>query len=185
MSAPCILNTAISVYIGKSGRPVNHYDKDNYCLNRELYEAVSRDIRKSNRYVAMIIWQILANNSEGFIYKFSEAYFMKYWDFGHTVVGSGRKKLIELGYLVPVEKKPYDYIFYADANGLLWEREKETQKRISEKYQKRIQKNAAHREEWFAKVAERDRLKEEQKQLEEQQNNGNQSDENNKKADAE
>ena len=179
MSAPCILNTAISVYIGKSGRPVNHYDKDNYCLNRELYEAVSRDVRKNHRYIAMIIWQILANNAEGFIYHFSEAYFIKYWDFDHATVSSGRKKLIELGYLVPVEKKPYDYIFYADANGLLWERDKETQKRISEKYQKRVEKNAAHREEWFAKVAERDRLKEEQ-----QQNNGNQSDKN-KKADAE
>lgn len=104
---------------------------------------------------------------------------MKYWDFDPAEVGRGRKKLVELGYLVPVEKKPYDYIFYADANGLLWERDKIVQKRISEKYQKRVEKNAAHREEWFAKVAERDRLKEEQ-----QQNNGNQSDKN-KKADAE
>ena len=74
---------------------------------------------------------------------------------------------------------PYDFIFYADANGLLWERDKETQKRITEKYLKHIQKNATHREKWLAKVAERDRLKEEQ-----QQNNGNQSDKN-KKADAE
>ena len=179
MSAPCILNTAITVYIGKSGRPVNFYDKDNYLLNRELYEAVVRDIKQSSRFFALTIWQILANNSEGFIYKFSEAYFMKYWDFDHAEVGRGRKKLVELGYLVPVEKKPYDYIFYADANGLLWERDKEAQKRISEKYLRRVQKNAAHREEWFAKVAERDRLKEEQ-----QQNNGNQSDKN-KKADAE
>lgn len=185
MSAPHILNTATTVYIGKSGRPVNFYDKDNYLFNRELYEAVVRDIRQSSRFFALIIWQILANNSEGFIYKFSEAYFMKYWDFDPAEVGRGRKKLVELGYLVPVEKKPYDYIFYADANGLLWERDKSVQKKISEKYQKRIQRNAAHREEWFAKVAERDRLKEEQKQLEEQQNNGNQSDENNKKADAE
>lgn len=185
MSTPCILNTAISVYIGKSGRPVNYYDKDNYCLNRELYEAVNCDIQKSNKYYAVVIWQILANNVEGFIYQFSEAYFIKYWNLGRTEVYSGRKKLIELGYLVPVEKKPYNYIFYADANGLLWERDKETRKRISEKYQRRIAKNAAHREEWFAKVAERDRLKEEQKRLEEQQNNGNQSDENNKKADVE
>lgn len=179
MSAPCILNTAISVYIGKSGRPVNFYDKDNYSLNRELYEAVVRDIKQSSRIFALAIWQILANNSEGFIYKFSQAYFMKYWDFDSADVGRGRKKLVELGYLVPVEKKPYDYIFYADANGLLWERDKEAQKRISEKYQKYVQKNATHREKWFAKVAERDRLKEEQ-----QQNNGNQSDKN-KKADAE
>ena len=179
MSAPCILNTAISVYIGKSGRPVNHYDKDSYYINRELYEAVNRDIRQSSRYYAMTIWQILANNAEGFIYQFSEAYFIKYWDFDSARVGSGRKKLVELGYLVPVEKKPYDYIFYADANGLLWERDKETQKRITEKYLKRVQKNAAHREKWFAKVAERDRLKEEQ-----QQNNGNQSDKN-KEADVE
>ena len=56
---------------------------------------------------------------------------------------------------------------------------KEAQKRISEKYQKCAEKNAAHREEWFAKVAEQKRLKEEQ-----QQNNGSQSDKN-KKADAE
>lgn len=179
MSTPCILNTAISVYIGKSGRPVNFYDKDNYSLNRELYEAVVRDIKQSSRIFALAIWQILANNSEGFIYKFSQAYFMKYWDFDSADVGRGRKKLVELGYLVPVEKKPYDYIFYADANGLLWERDKETQKRISEKYLRYVEKNATHREKWFAKVAERDRLKEEQ-----QQNNGNQSDKN-KKADAE
>lgn len=179
MPAPCILNTAITVYIGKSGRPVNFYDKDNYSLNRELYEAVVRDIKQSSRIFALAIWQILANNSEGFIYKFSQAYFMKYWDFDSADVGRGRKKLVELGYLVPVEKKPYDYIFYADANGLLWERDKEAQKRISEKYLRYVQKNAAHREEWFAKVAERDRLKEEQ-----QQNNGNQSDKN-KEADAE
>lgn len=176
MSTPCILNTAISVYIGKSGRPVEYYDKDSYYINRELFEAVSRDIRKNNRYIAMMIWQILANNAEGFVYHFSEAYFMKYWDFNHSNVSSGRKKLIELGYLVPVEKKPYDYIFYADANGLLWEREKETQKRISEKYQRHAEKNAVNRERWFAKVAEQKRL--------EQQNNGNQSDEN-KKADEE
>ena len=179
MSTPYILNTAITVYIGKSGRPVNFYDKDNYLFNRELYEAVVRDIRQSSRFLALTIWQILANNSEGFIYKFSQAYFMKYWDFDSAEVARGRKKLVELGYLVPVEKKPYDYIFYADANGLLWERDKAVQKRISEKYQKRVEKNAAHREEWFAKVAERDRLKEEQ-----QQNNGNQSDKN-KEADAE
>lgn len=179
MPTPHILNTATTVYIGKSGRPVNFYDKDNYLFNRELYEAVARDIRQSSRFLALTIWQILANNAEGFIYQFSEAYFMKYWDFDHAEVGRGRKKLVELGYLVPVEKKPYDYIFYADANGLLWERDKIVQKRISEKYQKRVEKNAAHREEWFAKVAERDRLKEEQ-----QQNNGNQSDKN-KKADAE
>lgn len=179
MPTPRILNTAISVYIGKSGRPVDYYDKDSYYLNRELYEAANRDIRQSSRYYAMTIWLILANNAEGFIYQFSEAYFIKYWDFKDTEVGSGRKKLIELGYLVPVEKKPYDYIFYADANGLLWERDKEAQKRISEKYQRRIQKNAAHREKWLAQVAERDRLKEEQ-----QQNNGNQSDKN-KEADAE
>ncbi len=179
MPTPYILNTAITVYIGKSGRPVNFYDKDNYLFNRELYEAVVRDIRQSSRFLALTIWQILANNSEGFIYKFSQAYFMKYWDFDSAEVARGRKKLVELGYLVPVEKKPYDYIFYADANGLLWERDKAVQKRISEKYQKRVEKNAAHREEWFAKVAERDRLKEEQ-----QQNNGSQSDKN-KKADAE
>lgn len=179
MPAPCILNTAISVYIGKSGRPVNFYDKDNYSLNRELYEAVVRDIKQSSRIFALAIWQILANNSEGFIYKFSQAYFMKYWDFDSADVTRGRKKLVELGYLVPVEKKPYDYIFYADANGLLWERDKEAQKRISEKYQRCVQKNATHREKWLAKAAERDRLKEEQ-----QQNNGNQSDKN-KKADAE
>lgn len=179
MPTPYILNTAITVYIGKSGRPVNFYDKDNYLFNRELYEAVVRDIRQSSRFLALTIWQILANNSEGFIYKFSQAYFMKYWDFDSAEVARGRKKLVELGYLVPVEKKPYDYIFYADANGLLWERDKAVQKRISEKYQKRVEKNAAHREEWFAKVAERDRLKEEQ-----QQNNGNQSDKN-KEADAE
>ena len=179
MPAPCILNTAISVYIGKSGRPVNFYDKDNYSLNRELYEAVVRDIKQSSRFFALAIWQILANNSEGFIYKFSQAYFMKYWDFDSAEVARGRKKLVELGYLVPVEKKPYNYIFYADANGLLWERDKEAQKRISEKYLRCVQKNATHREKWFAKVAERDRLKEEQ-----QQNNGNQSDKN-KKADAE
>ena len=178
MPAPCILNTAISVYIGKSGRPVNFYDKDNYSLNRELYEAVVRDIKQSSRIFALAIWQILANNSEGFIYKFSQAYFMKYWDFDSADVARGRKKLVELGYLVPVEKKPYDYIFYADANGLLWERDKEAQKRISEKYLRRVEKNAAHREEWFAKVAERDRLKEQQ------QNNGSQSDKN-KEADAE
>ena len=178
MPATCILNTAISVYIGKSGRPVNFYDKDNYSLNRELYEAVVRDIKQSSRIFALAIWQILANNSEGFIYKFSQAYFMKYWDFDSADVARGRKKLVELGYLVPVEKKPYDYIFYADANGLLWERDKEAQKRISEKYLRRVEKNAAHREEWFAKVAERDRLKEQQ------QNNGSQSDKN-KKADAE
>ena len=179
MPAPCILNTAISVYIGKSGRPVNHYDKDSYYLDRELYEAVVRDIRQSSRFLALTIWQILANNSEGFIYKFSQAYFMKYWDFDSSDVARGRKKLVELGYLVPVEKKPYDYIFYADANGLLWERDKEAQKRISEKYLRCVQKNATHREKWFAKVAERDRLKEEQ-----QQNNGSQSDKN-KEADAE
>ena len=179
MSAPRILNTAISVYIGKSGRPVDYYDKDSYYLNRELYEAVNRDVRYAYRYYAMTIWTILANNAEGFIYQFSEAYFIKYWDFKASEVCSGRKKLIELGYLVPVEKKPYDYIFYADANGLLWERDKEAQKRISEKYLRCVQKNATHREKWFAKVAERDRLKEEQ-----QQNNGNQSDKN-KEADAE
>lgn len=103
---------------------------------------------------------------------------MKYWDMDNAAVVIGRKKLIELGYLVPVEKKSYDYVFYADANGLLWERNKETQKKISEKYLKRIEQNAKGRERWFAKVAE-------QKRLEEQQNNGNQSDENNKKADAE
>ena len=178
MSTPHILNTATTVYIGKSGRPVNFYDKDNYLFNRELYEAVARDIRQSIRFLALTIWQILANNSEGFIYKFSQAYFMKYWDFDSAEVARGRKKLVELGYLVPVEKKPYDYIFYADANGLLWERDKIVQKRISEKYQKRVEKNAAHREEWFAKVAERDRLKEQQ------QNNGSQSDKN-KEADVE
>lgn len=179
MPTPCILNTAISVYIGKSGRPVNHYDKDSYYLNREMYEAVNRDIRKSNRHYAIAVWQILANNAEGFVYQFSEAYFMKYWDFTRGKVWSGRKKLIELGYLVPVEKKPYDYIFYADANGLLWERDKETQKRIGEKYLKLVEQNAKGRERWFAQVKERDRLKEQQ------QNNGNQSDENNKKADEE
>ena len=118
MPTPYILNTAITVYIGKSGRPVNFYDKDNYLFNRELYEAVVRDIRQSSRFLALTIWQILANNSEGFIYKFSQAYFMKYWDFDSAEVARGRKKLVELGYLVPVEKKPYDYIFYADANGL-------------------------------------------------------------------
>ena len=179
MSTPYILNTAITVYIGKSGRPVNFYDKDNYLFNRELYEAVVRDIKQSSRFFALTIWQILANNSEGFIYKFSQAYFMKYWDFDSAEVARGRKKLIELGYHVPVEKKPYDYIIYADANGLLWERDKEAQKRIGEKYLRCVEKNVAHREEWFTKVAERDRLKEEQ-----QQNNGNQSDKN-KKADVE
>lgn len=179
MSAPCLLNTAISVYIGKSGRPDGRYAKEDYSFDRELYEAVVCDIRQSIRFYATVIWQVLANNAEGFIYRFSEAYFIKYWNMDNSAVVSGRKKLIELGYLVPVEKKPYDYIFYADANGLLWERNKETQKMISEKYLKRMERNAKGRERWLAKVAERDYLKEEQ------QNNGNQSDENNKKADAE
>ena len=181
MSAPYLLNNATRVYIGKSGRPVDFYDKNAYIYDRELYEKAMCDIKQvgGSKISALILWQILANNAEGFIYKFSQAYFYKYWNYDASAITHAKRKLIKLGYLVPVEKKPYNYIFYADANGLLWERDKEAQKRISEKYQKRVEKNAAHREEWFAKVAERDRLKEEQ-----QQNNGSQSDKN-KEADAE
>lgn len=87
--------------------------------------------------------------------------------------------LVKLGYLVPVEKKPYDYIFYADANGLLWERDKETMRILNERAKYHSEKSYAEFQQWLAKV----KAKEEQKQLE-QQNNGAQSDEN-KKADEE
>ena len=87
--------------------------------------------------------------------------------------------MVKLGYLVPVDKKRYDYIFYADANGLLWERDKEKMETLNERAKHLSEKSYAD----FLKWCERAKAKEEQKRLE-QQNNGTQSDEN-KKADEE
>lgn len=100
--------------------------------------------------------------------------FLRHWGCDPTAISRGKKKLVELGYLVPVEKKRYDYIFYADANGLLWERDEETKRILDERALRISERSYEGFQKWLEK-----------KQLEQQQNNGNQSDENNKKADEE
>lgn len=66
-----------SVYIAKSGTPDNYFNKNAYCFDAALLEAVTRDIKGTCSAAARVVWQVLANNAEGFEYVFSSNYFFE------------------------------------------------------------------------------------------------------------
>lgn len=142
-----------SVYIAKTGTLNNYYQKECYQIDKNLYEAVLRDFRNNKlfRNAEIILWMILANNADGFEYIFSESYFLKHWGIGHDTAYHAKKKLVSLGYLVPVTDKPYNYLFYADANGKLWERDIETKKKYEEMSQEQNAKNLQKFQKWIEK----------------------------------